>query len=73
MGENPAFYRRFGYDGVPLLGHNGIDFLTPLGTPLLATDAGAALTAGYEPGGRGISYCWPIRGVSPSTLWTALR
>jgi len=52
-GENPAFYRRFGYDGVPLLGHNGIDFLTPLGTPLLATDAGAALTAGYEPGGLG--------------------
>ncbi len=48
-----AFYRRFGYDGVLLLGHNGIDFLTPLGTPLLAIDAGAALDRGYEPGGLG--------------------
>lgn len=52
-GENPAFYRRFSYDGAPLFGHNGIDFLTPLGTPLLATDAGTVLTTGFEPGGFG--------------------
>ncbi len=61
-GENPAFYRRFGYDGMPLLGHNGIDFLTPPGTPLRATDAGTVLAAGYEPGGLGhfvlLSHTW---------------
>ncbi len=41
-GENPAVYSQIGYDGVPLLGHNGVDFLTPTGTPLLATDNGVA-------------------------------
>lgn len=41
-GENPAIYSQITYDGVPLLGHNGVDFLTPTGTSLLAVDSGVA-------------------------------
>jgi len=44
-GENPQIYRSITYDGVPLKGHNGIDFLTPIGTPLLATDSGVVTDA----------------------------
>ncbi|MCX6048025.1 MAG: M23 family metallopeptidase [Chloroflexi bacterium] len=44
-GENPQTYRQITYDGVPLKGHNGIDFLTPVGTPLLAVDAGVVTDA----------------------------
>ncbi len=29
FGENPDFYRQFVYSGVPLRGHNGIDFGSP--------------------------------------------
>lgn len=39
-GENPQIYRTITYDGIPLIGHNGIDFLTPVGTPILAVDNG---------------------------------
>lgn len=39
-GENPHIYRNISYDGVPLKGHNGIDFLTPNGVTLLAVDDG---------------------------------
>lgn len=52
-GENPSFYARFSYDGAALLGHNGIDFATPQGTPVVATDAGTVTMAGYEAGGFG--------------------
>ncbi|MBX3014924.1 MAG: M23 family metallopeptidase [Caldilineaceae bacterium] len=44
-GENPAVYRQFTYDGVALRGHNGIDFLTPMDTPLLAVDQGVVAEA----------------------------
>jgi len=61
-GENANFYRRFKYDNVPLRGHNGIDFLTPTGTPILAVDAGMILRAGFDPGGFGnfvlMSHIW---------------
>jgi murein DD-endopeptidase MepM/ murein hydrolase activator NlpD len=45
--ENPDAYKRYG-----ILGHNGIDYGTPTGTPILAVDAGTVLevwedTAGY--------------------------
>ncbi len=53
-GENPQIYSRFTYDGVSLKGHNGIDFLTPLGTPLAAVDAGVVADAIFgDPGGFG--------------------
>jgi hypothetical protein len=53
-GENPAIYRRFTYDGVPLKGHNGIDFLTPVGTPLAAVDDAVVADAiPMDPGGFG--------------------
>jgi murein DD-endopeptidase MepM/ murein hydrolase activator NlpD len=52
-GENPSFYARYFYDGVPLRGHNGIDFGTPQGTSVLASDQGAVVQVGYEPTGFG--------------------
>ena len=52
-GSNPDFYRQFNYDGVPLRGHNGLDFATPLNTSILAVDAGEVLRADFEPGGFG--------------------
>ena len=44
-GENPQTYSSITYDGVPLKGHNGIDFLTPIGTPVLAVDNGTVTDA----------------------------
>ncbi|MFO7632821.1 MAG: M23 family metallopeptidase [Caldilinea sp.] len=52
-GENSAFYARFSYDGVPLLGHNGIDFSTPVGVAMQAVDDGIVRQAGFEAGGFG--------------------
>jgi murein DD-endopeptidase MepM/ murein hydrolase activator NlpD len=52
-GENPSFYSKFNYDGVALRGHNGIDFLTPGGTQLYATDGGEVAQVGFEDGGFG--------------------
>lgn len=62
-GENPSTYARFTYDGVPLKGHNGIDFLTPEGTRLTAVDAGVVEAAVEDdPGGFGnyvkIRHAW---------------
>lgn len=44
-GENPQIYSAITYDGIPLRGHNGIDFLTPTGTNLLAVDEGVVVDA----------------------------
>lgn len=53
-GERPWVYRQFTYDGVPLKGHNGIDFLTPVGTPLVAVDKAVVVDAVLnDPGGFG--------------------
>jgi hypothetical protein len=53
-GENPQIYGTITYDNVPLLGHNGIDFLTPSGTPILAVDSGVVEQAVYnDPTGFG--------------------
>ena len=47
-GENPQVYGQFSYDGVPLRGHNGIDFLTPTGTDLLAVEDGVVSEVVYQ-------------------------
>jgi murein DD-endopeptidase MepM/ murein hydrolase activator NlpD len=47
-GENPQIYSPITYDGVPLRGHNGIDFLTPTGTPILAVDNGVIEQVVYD-------------------------
>ncbi len=52
-GSNPDYYQRFYYDRVRLRGHNGFDFAMPVGTPLLATDAGRILRVGFNAGGLG--------------------
>jgi murein DD-endopeptidase MepM/ murein hydrolase activator NlpD len=61
-GENSAFYARYSYEGVPLAGHNGIDFGTPSDTSVLATDQGEVVQVGYEPTGFGhfllLAHAW---------------
>jgi murein DD-endopeptidase MepM/ murein hydrolase activator NlpD len=52
-GSHPGFYSQFTYSGVSLKGHNGIDFGLPVGTPLVAVDAGQVKKAGFEKGGFG--------------------
>ena len=52
-GDNADFYKQFLYDGVPLRGHNGIDFGMPVGTPLVSSDEGRVLTVGASPSGFG--------------------
>ena len=52
-GSNPDFYSQFNYDGVPLRGHNGIDFGVTAGTPLRAVDAGRVKRSDFEEGGFG--------------------
>ena len=52
-GENPQIYSRIRYDGVPLIGHNGVDFLTPVGVEMRATDGGTVSQAGFDNGGFG--------------------
>lgn len=52
-GENPDFYKQFKPKNVPLLGHNGVDFLTPTGTDLVATDGGQVIHVGRESSGFG--------------------
>lgn len=44
FGADPAYYGQFG-----LAGHEGVDFLTPSGTPETSPFAGLVLRAGYYP------------------------
>ncbi|MEZ4712573.1 MAG: M23 family metallopeptidase [Caldilineaceae bacterium] len=53
-GERPDFYRQFRPGGVALRGHNGIDFLTPEGTNILAVDSGQVQFVANDPNGFGI-------------------
>lgn len=52
-GAWPEYYAQFTYGGAPLRGHNGIDLALPVGTPVLAVDAGQVMGTGYEAGGFG--------------------
>jgi murein DD-endopeptidase MepM/ murein hydrolase activator NlpD len=45
--EHPDWYKRFG-----LYAHNGLDYVAPLGSPVLAAHAGVVQT-GVDPGGYG--------------------
>ena len=62
LADRPEVYKVFSYDGVPLRGHNGVDFGTPNGTKLLATDDGEVVQVGYEEKGFGnfvkLSHAW---------------
>ena len=53
FGGNPAFYGQFSYDGVPLRGHNGLDYSMPSGTEIVAVDDGDVLEVGFEANGFG--------------------
>ncbi len=48
FGENPEDYKRFN-----LMGHNGLDFGTPTGTPILAPHKGTVKEASFDPLGYG--------------------
>ena len=48
FGENPQFYKRWGYAG-----HNGIDWGIPVGTPIKATADGNVDKVDFENGGYG--------------------
>jgi murein DD-endopeptidase MepM/ murein hydrolase activator NlpD len=52
-GENPQHYGRFRPGGVPLQGHNGIDFGIPNGTKLFAVDRGRVIEIGNDSDGYG--------------------
>ncbi len=52
-GENPGLYQQIQIGGVPLRGHNGVDFGLPDHTRLLATDKGRVIEIGHDPGGYG--------------------
>lgn len=52
-GDNPEFHAQTTYNGVPLKGHPGLDFLLPAGTSILAVDAGRVVEISNEPGGFG--------------------
>lgn len=52
FGERPEYYKQYSVDGVPLRGHNGLDFAVVVGTPVWATDAGTVVEIGDE-GGAG--------------------
>ena len=49
FGQNPAMYKQFG-----ILGHNGIDFDAPMGTPILAV-ADGVISEAKEDSGYGIT------------------
>jgi len=48
FGENPHIYKRFG-----LRGHSGLDFSTPLGTPIVACDDGICRENRFDKNGYG--------------------
>lgn len=62
FGVNEAYYRQYAVDGVPLMGHNGVDFGTPVGVLIVAVAAGRVVEVATESGGYGkyvkLSHPW---------------
>lgn len=54
FGENPNYYQRYSYDGVPLKGHNGLDFGTPVASVIVAVDAGTVIEMANDEDGYGL-------------------
>lgn len=54
FGERPDYYRQFSVDGVPLRGHNGVDFGTPEGTVIVAVADGRVAEVAHDPTGYGV-------------------
>ncbi|MEZ4730893.1 MAG: M23 family metallopeptidase [Caldilineaceae bacterium] len=52
-GEHVDHYRQFYYNGIPLKGHNGIDFLVIPDAYVVAVDPGRVTEIGEEQGGLG--------------------
>jgi len=52
-GANPAYYQQFQSGGVPLQGHNGLDFGLPNQSRVLATAQGRVVEIGNDPTGYG--------------------
>lgn len=52
-GGNASYYAAYRYNGVPLKGHNGIDFVAETNAPIFAVDSGRVMGMGYEPEGYG--------------------
>jgi murein DD-endopeptidase MepM/ murein hydrolase activator NlpD len=52
-GDHSEYYNQFHYHGVPLKGHNGIDFRIAPNTYVLAVDPGRITEIGEERGGIG--------------------
>jgi murein DD-endopeptidase MepM/ murein hydrolase activator NlpD len=46
--DNSDYYGQWNYNGVPLKGHPGVDFLMDEGSPILATDAGRVVEISVE-------------------------
>ena len=53
-GANPGTYRHFRPGGVPLRGHNGLDFALPTHTRLLASDQARVIEIGNDSDGYGL-------------------
>ena len=50
-GEQTEHYGQYTYHGIPLKGHNGIDFIIPRQTKIIAADSGRVIEIGVERGG----------------------
>lgn len=71
FGDRPEFYKQFSYDGVPLRGHNGVDFGAPVGTDVLATDDGEVVQVGYE--ARGFGYFVKLKHPWGESLYAHMK
>lgn len=61
-GGNATYYSQFKPGGVPLRGHNGLDFPTPTGTEIRAVDKGVVKEQWFDPEGFGtlvlLAHAW---------------